>query len=172
VISKPLARPTDPYDLNEHTIVDCLRQAGVGLDELWEHDDETRRDYCCCHHDVHPRVAMRICRDPLTSARSVPSTFGIIQGTVTAGPTCAVEQADHPCPPRPVSGAVSASRADGTTLTGKITRDGPCRITVPAGTYTMTVQTGTPLPTCPPATIGVSAGVTVHSNIVCETGIR
>jgi hypothetical protein len=93
-------------------------------------------------------------------------------GTATAGPTCPGEQAGHPCPPRPVSGAVSARRADGTTLAGAISKRGTYRITVPAGTYTLNVQTGSLLPRCPPAKVDVSGGATVQANISCDTGIR
>jgi hypothetical protein len=103
---------------------------------------------------------------------SVPAALGIVQGTVTAGPTCPVEQAGHPCPPRPVSGTVSARRTDGTTLTATISKDGTYRITVPAGTYTLDVQIGSLLPRCPPAKVAVLGGATLHANISCDTGIR
>jgi hypothetical protein len=110
------------------------------------------------------------CRSAATTLTSVPAASGMVQGTVTAGPTCPVEQAGHPCPPRPVSGAISARRADGTTLKATISKGGAYRITVPAGTYTPNVQTGSFLPTCPP--VAVSAGATVQANIFCDTGIR
>jgi hypothetical protein len=112
------------------------------------------------------------CGSTASTLTSVPAASGIVQGTVTAGPTCPVEQAGHPCPPRPVTGAVSARRADGTTLTATISDGGTYRITVPAGTYTLNIQTGSLLPRCPPANVAVSAGATVQANISCDTGIR
>jgi hypothetical protein len=112
------------------------------------------------------------CGSTATTLTSVLATYGAVRGTITAGPTCPVEQAGHPCPPRPVSGAVSARRTDGTTLTGTISKDGTYRVTVPAGTYTVNVQTGSLLPRCPPVEVAVSAGATVQANIFCDTGIR
>ena len=53
------------------------------------------------------------CGSAATTLTSVSATYGAVRGTVTAGPTCPAEQAGHPCPPRPVSGAVSARRTDG-----------------------------------------------------------
>lgn len=112
------------------------------------------------------------CGSAATTLTSVPAEYGIVRGTVTAGPTCPVEQAGHPCPPRPVSGTVSARRTDATTLTATISKDGTYRITVPAGTYTLNVQTGSFLPRCSPSKVAVSAGATVEANISCDTGIR
>ena len=112
------------------------------------------------------------CGSAASTLTSVPAAFGIVQGTVTAGPTCPVEQAGHPCPPRPVSGVVSARRAAAAVLTATISKGGNYRITVPAGTYTLTVQTGSLLPRCPPAQVVVSAGVSEEADISCDTGIR
>ncbi len=112
------------------------------------------------------------CGSADTTLTSVPPTYGAVRGTVTAGPTCPVEQAGHPCPTRPVSGAVSARRTDGTTLTGTISKDGTYRVAVPVGTYTVNVQTGSPLPRCSPVQVAVSAGATIQANIFCDTGIR
>lgn len=103
---------------------------------------------------------------------SVPAAYGTIQGTVTAGPTCPVEQAGHPCPPRLVSGSVSARRADGTTLTATINTSGTYRIIVPTGSYTLNVQTGSFWPRCPPTKVAVATGTTMQANISCDTGIR
>ena len=112
------------------------------------------------------------CGSAASKLTSGPAALGTVQGTVTAGPTCPVEQAGHPCPPRPVSGAISARRADGTTLTATVSKDGTYRLTVPAGTYTLNIQTRSLLPRCPPAKVAVSAGTIVHANISCDTGIR
>ena len=49
-----------------------------------------------------------------SSSPSAPSTG--IYGTVTAGPTCPVERADSPCPPRPWSGSVRATDRNGEVL--------------------------------------------------------
>jgi hypothetical protein len=112
------------------------------------------------------------CGSTATTPTSVPAAYGIVRGAATAGPTCPVEQAGHPCPPRPVAGAVSARRTDGTTRTTIVGKDGTYRITVPPGTYTLHVQTGSLLPRCPPVKVVVSAGATVQANMLCDTGIR
>ncbi len=112
------------------------------------------------------------CGSAPSTPTSMPPASGIIVGTVTADPTCPVEQAGHPCPPRPVSGVVSARRTDGTTLTAAISKRGTYRITVPAGTYTLNVSTGALLPRCPPAMVSASAGATALVDISCDTGIR
>ena len=112
------------------------------------------------------------CGSTATTLTSVPAAYGIVRGAVTAGPTCPVEQAGHPCPPRPVSGAVSARRTDGTARTATISKDGTYGVTVPAGTYTLSVQTGSLLVRCPPVKVVVSAGATVQANMFCDTGIR
>ena len=55
---------------------------------------------------------------------------------------------------------------------GTISEDGTYRVSVPAGTYTVNVKTGSLLPRCPPVEVAVSAGAIVHANILCDTGIR
>jgi hypothetical protein len=112
------------------------------------------------------------CGSTATHADIGSGAYGIVRGAVTAGPTCPVEQAGHPCPPRPVSGAVSARRTDGTTRTATISKDGTYRVKVPAGTYALNVQTESRLPRCPPVKVVVSAGAAVQAKMFCDTVIR
>jgi hypothetical protein len=117
-------------------------------------------------------VMAAACGSTSTTRTSVPVAIGTVQGSVTAGPTCPVEQAGHPCPPRPVQGLVSARRADGVTRTVALSADGTYRMTLSAGTYILNVQTGSFLPRCPSVTVTVNPGRTEKADISCDTGIR
>jgi hypothetical protein len=67
---------------------------------------------------------------------------------------------------------LSARRDDGTTRTVMINADGTYRLGLPPGTYTLSVQTGKPLPRCPPTRVSVPAGITTRADVSCDTGIR
>jgi hypothetical protein len=67
---------------------------------------------------------------------------------------------------------LSARRNDGTTRTVLIHADGTYRLRLPPGIYTLSVQTGTVLPRCPPATVSVPAETTIRADVSCDTGIR
>jgi hypothetical protein len=50
--------------------------------------------------------------------------------------------------------------------------DGRYRLTLPAGTYTLSVAVSGPLPRCPTPTATVVAGKVATVDISCDTGIR
>lgn len=107
-----------------------------------------------------------------TSAPAPPPTTGAY-GTVTAGPTCPVERAGQPCPPRPVSARIDAHAADGrvaaSTQSGA---DGSYRIGLTPGNYTLVVVTGSTYPRCPDTPVSVAPGAATRADISCDTGIR
>src|SRR5438105_15334458 len=75
---------------------------------------------------------------------------GTVTGRVTAGPTCPVERAGHPCPPAPVSAVVQA-RAQGRVAASTHT-DERGRYTLPlrAGAYRRVAVTTEGYPRCAP----------------------
>ena len=97
-----------------------------------------------------------------------------VSGTVTAGPTCPVAQAENPCDPRPVDADVEARTSAGTLVAATHTGSaGTYELQLAPATYTLAAATGSaPLPRCTPITITVSSGKTTQANISCDTGIR
>src|SRR4051794_34269316 len=97
------------------------------------------------------------------------ATTGGITGQVTEGPTCPVEQAGHPCPPRPYPARVTAG--DAATTAGE---DGRYRLDVPPGAYTVcaspTSGNGFPRQACRDARVDAGRDTTV--DLVMDTGIR
>ncbi len=112
---------------------------------------------------------------------STSSVVAVVSGSVVAGPSCPVESASHPCPPRPLAGvlveAVAAS-SGGTVSSGKVSAkartadDGSFSLTVPAGAYDVEVGSSGPYPRCRPVTVTLSRGAHHHLVISCDTGIR
>jgi hypothetical protein len=95
-------------------------------------------------------------------------------GTVTAGPTCPVAQAENPCDPRPVDAEVEARTSAGAVIaTTHTDSNGAYDLKLAPATYTLVAATGsTPLPRCAPVTVTVASGGTAQANIGCDTGIR
>jgi hypothetical protein len=95
-----------------------------------------------------------------------------VRGTITAGPTCPVERAGQPCPPRPVQTEVRLVDGARVVVTGRSGADGTFSLTAPPGTYQLqTVQSGT-FPRCPAKTVTVTAGHYATADLMCDTGIR
>jgi hypothetical protein len=105
------------------------------------------------------------------------STFGMISGSVVAGPTCPVETIENPCPPKPVPGRdVSIQTPNGTEVAHSVT-DGSGLFTVrlAAGVYVIRVVTGVGLlgmEQVTPGDVTVVAGQTTTIQIELDTGIR
>ena len=118
------------------------------------------------------------CGSPLLVVRGgshrTTTTIGAsgVAGTVSAAPTCPVEVAARPCPPRPVSAEIDVRDGNGGTVAEtESSSDGRYRVTVPPGSYTLVVVTGT-FPRCPDTPVSVQAGVSARVDIICDTGIR
>jgi len=96
-----------------------------------------------------------------------------VYGYVTAGPTCPVEQAGHPCPPQPVSAALDAQDAAGTTVSStRSDSSGRYALSLRPGSYTLVVVTGSGGPRCPNTAVSVASGQPTRADITCDTGIR
>jgi hypothetical protein len=98
----------------------------------------------------------------------VPGIFG----RITAGPTCPVERPGQQCAPRPVVATVKAQKRHRTVASTRSNSAGDYAMGLRAGTYTITVDTGSMFPRCPTKTITVAKGQSVEVNVLCDTGIR
>jgi Carboxypeptidase regulatory-like domain len=97
---------------------------------------------------------------------------GGIQGRVTIGPTCPVEQAGSPCPPGAWTGTVRATSSDGAVHETTTGSDGSYQLLLAPGTYTVAplVEGGGP-PTAKPASVTV--GTTMQQlDMQLDSGIR
>jgi hypothetical protein len=110
--------------------------------------------------------------DPSTTATSTNGWQ--VEGTVSASPTCPVERADQPCPPRPVQTEVRAVGADGSVAARAGSgADGRFRLELPAGRYRLEADyPAGPGRGCTPVDIVVDAQPLDHVDIDCDTGIR
>ena len=98
---------------------------------------------------------------------------GGIAGHVVAGPTCPVETVGSPCPPRPWTGMVRATAADGTTYETQTDTDGAFRLPLPPGSYSVTAVTDAGGPPSAIATdVTVVAGSERSVDLEVDTGIR
>ena len=96
-----------------------------------------------------------------------------MHGTVSAGPTCPVEQADEPCPPEPVAATVHATNQSGEEIaTTQSGGDGRYSIALPPGRFVLTATTGSAYPYCDPTEIEVLPVRDIVAHISCDTGIR
>ena len=99
---------------------------------------------------------------------------GRVSGHALAGPTCPVEQPGDPnCQPKPVQGSVQFAQGEHVVSSVKIDADGAFAAEIPAGIYTITVDTGgNAFPVCAPVEVEVRADADAVAEISCDTGIR
>lgn len=99
---------------------------------------------------------------------------GRVSGRALAGPTCPVERPGDPnCQPTPVQGSVQFAQGDLVVTSVRINSGGGFAAEIPAGTYTLTVDTGdNPFPVCSPVDVDVRADADAVVEISCDTGIR
>jgi hypothetical protein len=108
------------------------------------------------------------------SAGRQPNSNGRVNGHALAGPTCPVEQPGDPnCQPAPVQGSVQFARGDDVVISVHIDGNGGFAAEIPAGAYTVTVDTGdNPFPVCRPVEVDVRADADTAVEITCDTGTR
>ncbi len=101
-------------------------------------------------------------------------TNGRVSGHALAGPTCPVEQPGDPnCQPKPVQGSVQFAQGEHVVSAVRIDASGAFAAEIPAGTYTVTVDTGgNAFPVCAPVGVEVRADADAVVDISCDTGIR
>jgi hypothetical protein len=111
------------------------------------------------------------------SSPSEPETPGVLQGSVSIGPICPVEQEGVPCPVPPEAYAarkivVSDSRG---RLVERVTigSDGRYRVSLAPGTYRVDInRIGIDSSSDVPRTVTIRSGETVVLDIRIDTGIR
>ena len=107
---------------------------------------------------------------------STATPSGTVNGVVVAGPTCPVERADQPCPPKPVPDRLVLIETAGGTVVARVTTDqnGQFTVTLPPGTYDLKVPPGSSLYPVQrtESKVTVVAGQTVHVQIELDSGIR
>jgi hypothetical protein len=101
---------------------------------------------------------------------------GTLNGVVLAGPTCPVETADSPCPPRPVANRQVTIETTAGKIVATVTTDqqGHFSANLPPGTYVLRlVPDGGKLPIQRTLTVvTIVAGKTISIQIMLDTGIR
>jgi hypothetical protein len=97
---------------------------------------------------------------------------GGIEGRVTVGPTCPVEQAGSPCVPSIWTGTVRATSSDGAVHDTTTGSDGSYQLALVPGTYTVTpvVEAGGPR-TARLATVTVESAMQ-QLDLELDSGIR
>ncbi|MEO7371717.1 MAG: hypothetical protein ABIZ69_12680 [Ilumatobacteraceae bacterium] len=102
------------------------------------------------------------------------SSNGRVSGHAFAGPTCPVEQPGDPnCQPKPVRGSAQFAQGGHVVRSARIDASGAFAAEVPAGTYSVTVDTGgNAFPVCAAIEVEVRADADAVAEISCDTGIR
>jgi hypothetical protein len=96
-----------------------------------------------------------------------------IRGRALAGPQCPVEIAGSPCPDLPFEGTVIATNvATGDVATVQTDADGRFRLSLPPGTYEVSIVSESPPPTAKPQTVQVEPGAFTAITLAVDTGIR
>ncbi len=108
----------------------------------------------------------------LAGCTAPPAASGI-EGTVTVGPTCPVQQ-DPPrdgCDDKPL--AVTLQALEGTRVVASFASDdtGRYNVTLAPGTYTIRDRDQS-LPSCQAGPVTVLAGAYATLDIACDSGIR
>lgn len=98
-----------------------------------------------------------------------------IEGRITVGPSCPVQQAGSPCPDRPLVAEVRVLDASGRQVARfESIADGSFRLNLRPGRYTLVPRTpgGGSLPRAEPQTVLVAAGRYTRVEIAFDSGIR
>lgn len=96
-----------------------------------------------------------------------------IRGQALAGPQCPVEIEGSPCPDVPFEGTVIATEvATGDASTVETDADGRFELSLPAGTYEVSIVSESSPPFAKPQTVEVEAGSFTSITVAVDTGIR
>jgi hypothetical protein len=102
-----------------------------------------------------------------------PARRSGVDGSVTAGPACPVQQKGHPCPDKPLRVEVDALASSGKSVASTHSdRAGRYLLTLAPGRYTLVVAGVATLPRCPAVRVAVRPGRLSRADIHCDTGIR
>ena len=95
-----------------------------------------------------------------------------VYGTITASPTCPVEQPGQQCAPRGVAATIKAIKRRRVVASTRSNSAGDYAMGLRPGSYTLVVNTGATFPRCPTKPVTVPTGQSVRADISCDTGIR
>jgi hypothetical protein len=96
-----------------------------------------------------------------------------IRGRALAGPQCPVEMANSPCPDLPWEGTVVAiDTSTGDRFTTSTDADGRFELPLAPGTYDVSIDAGSDLPSAKPQTVTVEGGAFAEIVVSVDTGIR
>ena len=129
-----------------------------------------RRTSVACYRWLAAVLLVTSC----TSSRGqvVESVDGVVTGTVYSAPSCPVERADSPCPPRPVAGAeVVAAIGQRRRAATHSRSDGRFRLELSYGRYTLRATNVGPYASTTSKTVDVSA-VPISIDLTVDSGIR
>ena len=114
-------------------------------------------------------LAVSACSSAGTAARADAT----VAGRVLSAPSCPVERAGHPCPPRPVVGAsVVVLQARHVVASAHTGADGRFALLVPAGRYVIRATNTGGLATTAQETVDVATAATIRVTLVVDSGIR
>jgi hypothetical protein len=106
------------------------------------------------------------------SSSATPAAKGVLTGSVVAGPTCPTESVPTMCPPRPVNGALVIAARGGKRTSTHTDAAGRFRLTLSAGSYTVTAVDENGIGSTANATVSVSSGKTATVALTVDSGIR
>jgi hypothetical protein len=96
-----------------------------------------------------------------------------IRGRALVGPMCPVETQNSPCPDVPYHGTVVATDTDsGKQYTTESNEKGAFQLSVPPGTYEVSIVSESPPPFAKPQTVTVPADAFVQVTLSVDSGIR
>ena len=98
---------------------------------------------------------------------------GTVAGRVLSAPSCPVERAGSPCPPRPVvGGTVAAMRAGDVVASTRTRAGGRFQLSLAAGHYVIRATNVGGLATTDEKPVMLNSGATAHVTLVVDSGIR
>jgi hypothetical protein len=97
-----------------------------------------------------------------------------IEGRVTIGPQCPVEQMGSPCPDAPYEALITVTRDGDTVEQRRSNSDGTFRISLDPGTYSVVAGPvdGSSMPFGRQVEVVVKPGTLTHADLSVDSGIR
>jgi hypothetical protein len=107
------------------------------------------------------------------AGRPSATSSATLTGQVLAAPSCPVERAERPCPPRPVPGATIEVRdANGLVLATATDAAGRFSVGVPGGSYQVRATNAGGYRSTAEQQVQLAPGVVASVRLVVDSGIR
>jgi hypothetical protein len=121
-------------------------------------------------------IAATACASPNTAGvnpSGSPAVSSGVRGIVELGPTCPVERADSPCPPKLLATSVTVnSTTTKFSVSSRSDERGHFSIPLPPGTYSVTAGANGSVQRSQVVTVTVPAGAFVSVTLMVDSGIR